>query len=323
MFDGVAPSMSVSTSTPSPSSSCRTSSCAWGSIASGSSCTVTPTWRTRNGRFPSTWLAQWISASPNAPWATIRIPTMAKVLRCQGKLRVYPRESFPGAPPGGGGLSRGRLHGRLERLEERRGDVEAALLGDLLEAGRARDVDLGQPVADDVEPDEQQPATRERGSDGRCDLAVARRKRSGDAGAARGQVAARLAGLRNPRERVGHGLAGDQEHALVAVTDLGDVALRHDRARAVPGERLDDDVAVGVAVADAEHARAAVTLERLEHDVALRVDEALELSFQAGHDRRHDELRELRDRELLAVVADRARIVEHACALACRRLEEP
>src|SRR5436189_3893795 len=41
----------------------------------------------------------------------------------------------------------------LERVDEHRGDVEAGLLGDLLEAGRAGHVDLGEAVADDVEAD--------------------------------------------------------------------------------------------------------------------------------------------------------------------------
>jgi hypothetical protein len=69
--------MSVSTSTPSPSFNSFTRLSACGRIASGSSCTVTPTWRTRSGRLPSTWLAEWMIASPKAPWATMRMPIIA------------------------------------------------------------------------------------------------------------------------------------------------------------------------------------------------------------------------------------------------------
>src|SRR5438552_3863767 len=68
--------MSVSTRTPAPWSRKRIRSLATGRIASGSSCTVTPSWRRKSGRLPSTWLAEWISDSPNAPWETMRIPIM-------------------------------------------------------------------------------------------------------------------------------------------------------------------------------------------------------------------------------------------------------
>ena len=89
----------------------------------------------------------------------------------------------------------------LERVDERRGDVEAGLLGDLLEAGRARHVDLGEAVADHVEADEQQAARRQRRPDRLGDLAVARRQRLRDALAADGEVAADLAALRDARQR--------------------------------------------------------------------------------------------------------------------------
>src|SRR5476651_967707 len=68
--------MSLSTSTPWPWSRKRIRSSPTGRIASGSSWTVTPSCRRYRGRLPSTWLAEWISDSPNAPWDTMRIPTM-------------------------------------------------------------------------------------------------------------------------------------------------------------------------------------------------------------------------------------------------------
>src|SRR2546427_4040172 len=45
----------------------------------------------------------------------------------------------------------------FQRVDEHLGDVEAGLLRDFLEAGRAGDVDLGEAVADHVQPGEQQP----------------------------------------------------------------------------------------------------------------------------------------------------------------------
>ena len=43
----------------------------------------------------------------------------------------------------------------LQRVDEHRRDVEAGLLRDLLEAGRAGHVDLGHAVADDVQAHQQ------------------------------------------------------------------------------------------------------------------------------------------------------------------------
>ena len=74
----------------------------------------------------------------------------------------------------------------------------------------------------------------------RGDLAVARRERPRHAAAAGRQVAARLARLRDARQANGTGLAGDQQHALVAVGDLGHVALRPSpcaRRAATPSRR--------------------------------------------------------------------------------------
>jgi hypothetical protein len=45
--------------------------------------------------------------------------------------------------------------GGFEGVEEHSSHVETGLLGDLLKAGGAGHVHLGQPIADHVEPDEQ------------------------------------------------------------------------------------------------------------------------------------------------------------------------
>ena len=86
-------------------------------------------------------------ASPKAPWATIRIPIIA---------------SLP-------------LTFLLQRIDEHAGDVEAGLVLDLAEAGRAGDVDFGEVVADHVQPDQQQAARGEHRPERLGDLAVARR----------------------------------------------------------------------------------------------------------------------------------------------------
>src|SRR6185312_995245 len=87
--------MSVRTSTPSPWSRKRIRSSAWGWTASGSSCTVIPSWRRYSGRLPSTWLAEWMSASPKAPWETMRMPIMAAILRHGVNLAVFTPDRAP------------------------------------------------------------------------------------------------------------------------------------------------------------------------------------------------------------------------------------
>src|SRR5690349_20982993 len=102
------------------------------------------------------------------------------------------------------------------------GDVEAGLVLDFAEARRAGDIDLGQPVADHVEPDEQQAALRERRPERLGDLALARGKRLRDGLRAGGEIAARFARLRDARETVRYRLAVDDQHAVIAVLDLRD-----------------------------------------------------------------------------------------------------
>src|SRR5215468_5023732 len=158
--------------------------------------------------------------------------------------------------------SLGLLHCAFQRFGEACGNVEAGLLGDLDESCRTGDIDLGQIIADDVEADDEQPLGRKLRSDALRDLAIAPRQRTGDALAARGEVAARLARLRNARQRVRHRLAGDQNDALVAIDDLWDEPLRHHAARAVMSDGLDDDVAVRVVLANAKHRSTAHAVER-------------------------------------------------------------
>jgi uncharacterized iron-regulated membrane protein len=201
---------------------------------------------------------------------------------------------------------------RLERVDEHRRHVETALLGDLLEAGRAGDVDLGQHVADDVQSHQQQPARSQRRAQRLCDFQVACRQRLRHALAAGGQVAAHLAALRDARQAVGHRLAADDQHALVALGDLGHEALHHQRGGAHAVQGLGDGAEVQAVGLDAEDAGAAHAVERLQDDVVVLGVEAAHLVGVARHQRRADELRELHHRQLLRVVAQRRRLVEHA-----------
>src|SRR6266571_6379989 len=319
MFEGVAPRMSVSTSTPSPLSNWRASSCAWGRIASGSSWTVTPSCCTCSGRLPSTWLAPWMSASPKAPCATMRTPTMTGIRAIKTLFCSARRISVRGALPRRASCSAGGFDG----VEKHPGDVEAGLLGDFLKTGGAGDVDFGEPVADHVQAHQKQSVARKLRPERVRDLQVATGQRPGDPGTPGGEVAARLPRLGDARKAMGHRFTRDQQDALVAVPDLRDVALCHDRLPAVAQERLDDDVAVGIGRRDTEHRLSAHAVEGLQHHVAVGVDECLELSGKTGDQGRRGELRVFRDGELLAVVADRTGVVEYFCALLLRKLQEP
>src|SRR3546814_9579999 len=82
------------------------------------------------------------------------------------------------------------------------------------------------------------------------------------AATAGGQVAARLAGLRDAREAVRHCHAIDHQDALVAVLDLRQVLLRDDRARAHQRQLFDHGTEVHAVAADAKHAHAAHSVDR-------------------------------------------------------------
>jgi hypothetical protein len=131
-----------------------------------------------------------------------------------------------------------------------------------------------------------------------------------------GQVAARLPALRDARQREGHRPPADEQHALVALRDLGQVLLHHDGGGAVAVERLGDGPEVQAVGADAEDAHAAHAVQRLEDDVAVLGVEGADGRGAARHERGRDELRELEDGELLGVVAQRRGAVEDACTLA-------
>src|SRR5690606_5056370 len=118
----------------------------------------------------------------------------------------------------------------LERRRKMGSHVETRLFGDLDETRWAGDVDLGDIIANDVQADQQQSALDQLRTDGLCDFAVARRELAGDAPATRRQIASGFAGQGNAGQHIRHRLPGDQQYALVAVDDFGNVALRHDGA---------------------------------------------------------------------------------------------
>src|SRR5688572_18604389 len=92
-----------------------------------------------------------------------------------------------------------RAEPRLDRVEQQAGDVEAELRVELADAGGTGDVDLGQIVADRVEPDEQHAALAHQRADLRRQPAIAIAERAALAAAAGREVAAELVALGDPR----------------------------------------------------------------------------------------------------------------------------
>jgi hypothetical protein len=184
-------------------------------------------------------------------------------------------------------------------VEQHAGDVQPELRVQLADAGRAGDVDLGQPVADHVQSHEQHAAALHLRADLGGDPAVALAERAALADAAGGEVAAELVALRHPRQAVVDRLPVHQQDALVALRDLGKVALGHRQLAAAGGQRLQDHVEVRVAQGAAEDRAPAHAVQRLEH------------RHGAGHHGLGRELGEPHGVGLLADVAQRSRLVDH------------
>jgi len=87
-------------------------------------------------------------------------------------------------------------------------------------------------------------------------------------------------------------------------------------------QRLDDAAQVQAVVLDAEDARAAHAVQRLEDDVAVLGMKAPHVVRIARHQGGADELRKLQDGQLFGVVAQGARLVEDPRAFALGLLQQ-
>src|SRR5690606_23971125 len=134
-------------------------------------------------------------------------------------------------------------------------------------------------------------------------IAVAQRLRH--ATAASGEVAAQLAGRRDPRQRIRHRLAIDDEYALVAFADGGEIALRHAEALLEGGDDLEYDTGVAIISAHAEHGGAAHAIERLDDDIVLLMQKLAQVADAARYQRGRADVGEPRREQLFAGVADR------------------
>ena len=191
-----------------------------------------------------------------------------------------------------------------------------------LKTGGAGDVDFGNVAADDVQPDEQQTSRSQALADGLGSGAIGVIERLRFAPAPGGQVAAHFAALRNAGQAPGHGLAVNDEHALVAGLDGGQVLLRHDGDGAAVIEGFDDGAEVQAVSRHAEDAHAAHAVQRFEDDVAVFGVKGADGFGRSRDERGRDVLRPLHDGELFGVVAQGARAVDDARALALGLLQQ-
>ena len=150
-------------------------------------------------------------------------------------------------------------------------DVQPELGVQLAHASRGGDVYFRQVVTDHIQSDEQQPAAAQLGRHLLDDPAVPGRQRHAFAAAASGEIATELVALRNACEGPGHGLAVDDQDALVTRTDLRDVFLRDGQlgadAMAVAAEQgFQHRVEIAVTMPDAKDAPPAHAIQRLQHD---------------------------------------------------------
>src|SRR5262249_55239413 len=138
---------------------------------------------------------------------------------------------------------------------------------DFLDAGGARDVDLGDEAADDVEADEVETVEPEAGRHPAADLSGAVVDGAPDHPAADADVAAGLGRAGHAEDRAER-LAVEDDQALVAVTHGGEVALRHHEARAFDRRHLEERVQVAVGAVDVQDAGAPAAVERLDDHLA-------------------------------------------------------
>ena len=118
----------------------------------------------------------------------------------------------------------------MQRVEVLCGDVDAEDPVDFPDARRAGDVDLGQVVADDVDPDQRQPLIPERRTDLLADPAVPIVELVALGGGTKAEVGSLLSGRRGAGDlaesvQAGQFAEGLGDHfAALGETDLGGLA---------------------------------------------------------------------------------------------------
>src|SRR3546814_71770 len=147
--------------------------------------------------------------------------------------------------------------------------VKSGLFGNFNKTRGAGDIDFSQVIANHIKSNQQQSTPGQTRSDGFGDFNIACRQGLGNTTPARSQIAAGFAGQRNTRQCVRNRLAAYQQNTLVALDDFRNVALSHDGARTVVGERFEDGAQVGLFGTQAENASTPHAVQRLDDDIVV------------------------------------------------------
>ena len=208
------------------------------------------------------------------------------------------------------GSRSGQAQLRLDLVPHQLRDIRPADVLHRADAGRRGHVDLGEPAADHVDADEQQPALAQMRPEPRADLALARRQLGFLRRAAAHHVGAQVVRRRHAVDRA-RIFAVDQDDALVAVLHGREEGLHHPLLAEGHGEHVVERAEIEIVARHAEHRAAAMAVERLHHDVAVLGAERLDLGEVARDQRRRHQVGKFGDEHLLGRVAHARRIVHH------------
>ena len=122
-----------------------------------------------------------------------------------GRTAVGQKSHLPGAQPyeeSGLHASAASAVGQrgFQRIDKHRRHIASGLVVDFLETGRTGHIDLGDIVADHIDPDQQQATRRQHRTERLADLAITFGQWLGHPLAPHRQIAAYFAALRNPRQ---------------------------------------------------------------------------------------------------------------------------
>lgn len=192
---------------------------------------------------------------------------------------------------------------------------------DLAYAGGTRHVDLGQVIADDVEPDEYESRLSEGGRETSADLPVARGDLVRDDRSAGGHVAPELAAAGHPAHYTDR-LAVQDDDAPVSLAGLLDEPLDHHLIASPAGGGIDDRPEVRVAAAQQHDATACHAVGRLDDRGAPGVGNADDLGRARRDQGVRAEVGPAQGEQLLVRVPETAGAVEDESTAGVNQVEE-
>ena len=193
---------------------------------------------------------------------------------------------------------------------------------DLLYSRRAGDIDLREIVADDIQPDKIETQFHQVGRQEPADLPIPRRQICFDGLSANMEIAPVFIVPRDAQES-SQGLAVKNHDALIALSHLRNIALRHDESPPVGRGHFQESVNVSVFTTEIENPTATEAVQRLDHHLSTQLlHEAPELSAFAADKSLGDDLRKVQGVKLLVGLAQSARMVHHEASALIHQAQE-